>query len=242
MREVITHPNYCLQFMQPGRLVRIRYQEFDFGWGVVVNFNQRKPARGQAPSEVKPHSQYIVEVLLLLAAGAAYGTQASQDLPPGVRPPTEGEKGRMEIVPVLLSCIEQIGHLRIFLPKELKSSEQRQLVRKSVDEVKKRFPDGIPQLDPIENMGITDDSFKKLLRVSSSLSRKGHSLISCRKLRCLSHDFCRILCTIRQDCRICTTNTHAKWKCRTKSRASRNKSHQPWQFSNSTSSNAESEC
>jgi ATP-dependent RNA helicase DOB1 len=31
-------------------------------------------------------------------------------------------------------------------------------------EVKRRFPDGLPVLDPIENMEITDDSFKKLLR------------------------------------------------------------------------------
>lgn len=33
-------------------------------------------------------------------------------------------------------------------------------------EVKKRFPEGIPQLDPIENMGIKDEGFKKLVRVS----------------------------------------------------------------------------
>jgi ATP-dependent RNA helicase DOB1 len=33
-----------------------------------------------------------------------------------------------------------------------------------MEEVKRRFPDGIAVLDPIENMGITDDSFKKLLR------------------------------------------------------------------------------
>jgi ATP-dependent RNA helicase DOB1 len=74
----------------------------------------------------------------------------------------------MEVIPVLLSCIDSIGHLRLFLPSELKSVEQRNGVRKALEEVKKRFPDGIAILDPIENMGITDDSFKKLLRVSST--------------------------------------------------------------------------
>jgi len=64
----------------------------------------------------------------------------------------------------LLSCIESIGHIRIFLPSDLRSSDQRNIVRKSLEEVKKRFPDGIAILDPVENMGITDDSFKKLLR------------------------------------------------------------------------------
>jgi len=39
-----------------------------------------------------------------------------------------------------------------------------------LDEIKRRFPDGIAVLDPIENMGISDESFKKLLRVRS-LSR-----------------------------------------------------------------------
>lgn len=70
----------------------------------------------------------------------------------------------MEVVPVLLSCIDSIGHLRLFLPPDLKSVDQRNGVRKALEEVKKRFPDGIAILDPIENMGITDDSFKKLLR------------------------------------------------------------------------------
>ena len=31
-------------------------------------------------------------------------------------------------------------------------------------EVQRRFPDGLPILDPIENMDITDESFRKLLR------------------------------------------------------------------------------
>ena len=74
----------------------------------------------------------------------------------------------MDVVPVLLSCVESISHIRIFLPDNLKSPDQRNTVRKSLDEVKRRFPDGIAVLDPIENMGITDDSFKKLLRVSRS--------------------------------------------------------------------------
>lgn len=165
MHEVITHPNYCLPFMQPGRLVRIRYLEHDFGWGVVVDFQQRKASK-TPPMAKKPQQMHIVHVLLAVAGDASYGTKVSEELPPGVRPPAQGEKGKMEVVPVLLSCIISIGQLRVFLPKDLKSAEQRQTVRKSLEEIQRRFPDGIAVLDPIENMGITDDSFKKLLRVS----------------------------------------------------------------------------
>lgn len=72
----------------------------------------------------------------------------------------------MEVVPVLLSCLEGIAGIRIFLPKDMKSQDQRNTARKNIDEVKRRFGDGISVLDPIENMGITDESFKNLLRVS----------------------------------------------------------------------------
>jgi len=40
-REVITHPNYSLPFLQPGRLIKVKYKDVDFGWGVVVNYQKR---------------------------------------------------------------------------------------------------------------------------------------------------------------------------------------------------------
>ena len=165
MRAVITHPNYCLQFMQTGRLVRIKHLDYDFGWGAVVNFTERKPGKGENKADLKPQQSYVLDVLLLVASDASVGTRTTEDLPPGIRPPPAGDKGKMEVVPVLLSCVDHIGHVRIFLPEDLKSSEQRNKVARSLEEVKRRFPDGIAILDPIENMGITDESFKKLLRV-----------------------------------------------------------------------------
>ncbi|KAF4637329.1 hypothetical protein G7Y89_g745 [Cudoniella acicularis] len=164
MRDVINHPNYCLGFMQPGRVVHIKYLDHDFGWGAVVKFTPRRPAKGQDAESYPPQQSYILDVLLLISENCSVGTQTSTDLPLGIRPPAEGEKGKMEVVPVLLSCIEAIGHVRIFLPKDLHPSSERNTVRKSLDEVKRRFPDGIAILDPIDNMGITDESFKKLLR------------------------------------------------------------------------------
>jgi len=164
MRDVITHPNYCLQFMQSGRLVKIKHNEVDFGWGAVVNFTPRRAAKGQNNKEISPQHSYVVDVLLSVSSDASVGTQSTEDLPPGLRPPGPGEKGKMEVVPVVLSTIDSIGHIRIFLPPELKSAEQKNTVRKALEEVKRRFPDGIAILDPIENMGITDESFKKLLR------------------------------------------------------------------------------
>ena len=165
MRDVINHPNYCLQFMQSGRLVRIKHNDNDFGWGAVVNFIPRKPGKDQKAEDIPPQQSYVIDVLLQVADISSNGTRTYQDLPQGVHPALEGEKSKMEVVPILLSCVESIGHVRIFLPADLKSADQRNTARKSIDEVKRRFPDGIAVLDPIENMGITDTSFKNTLRV-----------------------------------------------------------------------------
>ena len=169
MRDVINHPNYSLQFMQSGRLVRVKYQDFDFGWGAVVNFTRRHPEHGQKIEDIPAQQLYVLDVLLQVADNSSSGTKSYHELPPGVRPVEAGEKGKMEVVPILLSCVESIGHVRIFLPSDLKSSEARNGVRKPLEEVKRRFPDGIAVLDPIENMGIQDASFKRLLRVCSLL-------------------------------------------------------------------------
>lgn len=166
MRKVTNHPNYCLQFMQPGRLIKIKHKEFDFGWGAVVSFAPAKRGKDQKIEESTPQDSYVIDVLLEVADSSFMGPRDSQALPQGIRPAEEGDKVKMEIVPILLSCVESIGHVRIFLPTDLRLPEQRITVRKALDEVKRRFPDGIAVLDPIENMGITEASFKSLLRVS----------------------------------------------------------------------------
>lgn len=164
MRDVIMHPNYCLAFLQAGRLVRVKYKEHNFGWGAVANFYPRRANKGEI---LQPQESYLVDVIMAVASDVQVARNANEGLPPGVRPPPPGEKGKVEVVAVLLSSIESIGHLRVFLPEEIKSNEQKNTVRKALDEVQKRFPDGIAILDPIENMKINDDSFKRLLRVST---------------------------------------------------------------------------
>ncbi|KAF3160660.1 ATP-dependent RNA helicase mtr4, variant 2 [Orbilia oligospora] len=171
MRDVVNHPNYCLQFMQPGRLVRVKHKGVDFGWGAVVNYSKRIKGKN-ATEDFSAQESYIVDVLLNIAEGRTTNFSNSAGLPDGVYPPGEDERGVMEVVPVVLSCLDGIGHIRIFLPKDLKAAEQRTSVQKSIEEVKRRFPDGIALLDPIENMQITEESFKKLMRKIEVLESK----------------------------------------------------------------------
>lgn len=170
MRDVINHPSYCLKFMQPGRLVRVKYRDHDFGWGAVINYQKRIPGKGK--EEFPPHESFIVDVLLCLASDAPSYHRLNPDLPPGVRPPAEGDAGKMEVVPVLLNCLDSISGIRIFLDNDMKSSENRNIAKKNIEEIKRRFGDGISILDPVENMKISDDSFKALLRKIEVLESK----------------------------------------------------------------------
>lgn len=44
-KDVITHPSYSLPFLQPGRLVKIKHLQSDFGWGVVIHYQKRFPPK-----------------------------------------------------------------------------------------------------------------------------------------------------------------------------------------------------
>jgi ATP-dependent RNA helicase DOB1 len=90
-------------------------------------------------------------------------------LPPGVYPCASDQRSEPVVVPVLLDTIEEISHLRLHIPPDLRPLAQREVVAKSILEVKRRFPKGITLLDPVENMGIKDVKFKELVAVRSTL-------------------------------------------------------------------------
>ena len=60
------------------------------------------------------------------------------------------------------------------MPKDLRSDQARETLGKSVLEVQRRFRDGLPILDPIENMGINDE--KKNQGARQSKGRARHEL------------------------------------------------------------------
>ncbi|RYO82920.1 hypothetical protein DL764_009531 [Monosporascus ibericus] len=171
MLSVIQHPNHCLEFLQPGRLVHVTDPKTgkDFGWGVILNFTKRKePKFGE--KEYEPQESYFVDVFLRLDRSCnPFGpTNPTTAMPEGVAPSDPSQDSIFEAIPCMLTCIKALSQIRVFMPKDVKSRADIEAVRKtllkSLKEVERRFPDGLPILDPIENMNITDDSFKKLLR------------------------------------------------------------------------------
>jgi len=188
-KEIISHPNYSLPFLQPGRLIRIKHGDFDFGWGCVVSYQKRMPAKGKpaVAAEEMDQNHYIVDCLLECARGSTVPTMkevvrsAASNVtvaPSGLRPPPSGQEGEMVVVPVMLHTLESISGLRLILPKDLRQREARQQVKDRLQEVFRRFPSsgkgakGIPLLDPIKDMKITDDSFSTLLNKIDILETK----------------------------------------------------------------------
>lgn len=168
LRTIIQHPQYSLPFLQPGRLVTVRHGDMNFGWACVVNANKRVGPRGSSlPDTVPPQESYIVDVLVHADIGAANARPRPGDTfseATGIRPCPPGVKGEYVVVPAMLSTIESISQIRLFLPKDLKPPQAREQMYKNVREVQRRFPAGIGLLDPVENMGIKDKEFKHLLR------------------------------------------------------------------------------
>lgn len=175
IRKVITHPDYVLPFLQSGRLVHVKVNELDFGWSAVVSFSRRRPDKRGDP--YLDHESILVDVLAWVSSSSPIQLQRAGNpvLHPGILPGSDNKSGKMEVLTVTLSSLYEIANMRIYMPKELTAPNQRRTVKKSIDEVIRRFPDGIDMLDPVKNMKIKDDSFKKLLTKLELLEERLHA-------------------------------------------------------------------
>uniref|UniRef100_A0A0D9RV11 Exosome RNA helicase MTR4 n=1 Tax=Chlorocebus sabaeus TaxID=60711 RepID=A0A0D9RV11_CHLSB len=130
IEEYIHKPKYCLPFLQPGRLVKVKNEGDDFGWGVVVNFSKK--------SNVKPNSGeldplYVVEVLLRCSKESLKNSATE-----AAKPAKPDEKGEMQVVPVLVHLLSAISSVRLYIPKDLRPVDNRQSVLKSIQHVQQR--------------------------------------------------------------------------------------------------------
>ncbi|MGH0168932.1 UNVERIFIED_CONTAM: hypothetical protein FKN15_055848 [Acipenser sinensis] len=167
IEEYVHKPKYCLPFLQPGRLAKVKNDEDDFGWGVVVNFSRKSNVKAST-GDLDP--LYVVEVLVHCSKESV--KNAATDAAKPVKP---GEKGEMQVVPVMLHLLRAISSVRLYIPKDLRSFDNRQSVLKSIQEVQKRFPDGVPLLDPIDDMGIKDQGLKKVIQKVEAFEHRMYS-------------------------------------------------------------------
>ncbi|XP_003965234.2 exosome RNA helicase MTR4 [Takifugu rubripes] len=166
IQEFIHRPKYCLPFLQPGRLVKVKNEDADFGWGVVVNFNKKTNVKSSTDAE----PLYVVEVLLHCSKESVKDSATE-----AAKPAAPGEVGEMQVVPVMVQLLSALSSVRLYIPKDLKPLDNRQLMLKSIQEVQKRFPDGIPLLDPVDDMGIKDQALKKIIQKVEAFEHRMYS-------------------------------------------------------------------
>lgn len=109
--------------------------------------------------------KYIVDVLLYCDPTSGKDGQE-------FRPCPLSDEGEMLLVPCSLSSLREISSIRVFTPNNVIPSDSRMQVLRALKEVIKRFPDGIPVLDPVNDMGIHDASFvalKEVRRLSTDI-------------------------------------------------------------------------
>ena len=132
LRDVLHHPTYALPFLQPGRLVRVKHDGLDFGWGCVVNYQKRlgPKVRFPFPYTIRETDEYDRESLSPLTNRHKVNTSSTSSFiaPPEPsrrlerkdRPlpsPPESDRARqekMESLPSFPSCSERSMEFRIF--------------------------------------------------------------------------------------------------------------------------------
>ncbi|EQC39969.1 hypothetical protein, variant [Saprolegnia diclina VS20] len=156
LRAIRNEPKYVVPFLNAGRLVKVHSTGAPWDYGVIVNFEsglKTNPDAAQASDTAT-----VVHVLLNCRAGV--DKAEPEPAAPGSWTTRESE---MKICPVPLARIDVLSSLRVYIPKDLRPLDARVAVAKSLAEVMRRFPQGVPLLDPIEDMAIDDVGFKKLV-------------------------------------------------------------------------------
>lgn len=176
LQLVVSQPTYAVPFLQAGRLVKVRDRDVSWGWGVVVNFSKKrvKSKRGKKADgdSANDEQQYVVEVLLKCATGAA----AARSVHP--LPCVGEDKGEMKVIPVLLALIEKWSSARLFLPKDIRPLDARQSVGLQMAEISRRMKGDMPLLHPVDDMKIPKRATADILTKIRVLEdrEKGHAL------------------------------------------------------------------
>lgn len=183
-RQWITKPQYLIPFLQPGRLVKIQYEEQEFDWGMIVNF--KKDTGDDKKNPLKTETKLYIDVLLHLD-----GKQQDDDK---IKPCPAGKRGEAEIIPCLSSLITKISSIRIHHSNDLRPKEQRLKVVKNIEEVKERFKSksqAIPLLHPVNDMHIKEKEFKTCIDRIEDFEKKlfAHPLHNSPKLDALYEEY-----------------------------------------------------
>ncbi|PKA61739.1 DEAD-box ATP-dependent RNA helicase ISE2, chloroplastic [Apostasia shenzhenica] len=172
-REIVLSPKYSLPFLQSGRIVSLLdttdHRKAPFttedqkAWGIIVNFQK---VNGHDEEKRPEDANYTVDVLTRCLVIKETGAKKSQKI---VHLHKQGEP---VVVSVPLSQIDTLSALCVYLPKDLVPLSARENMMKVLSVIYSRFSkDGIPALDPEEDMKVQSSSYRKTVRRVEALER-----------------------------------------------------------------------
>ena len=176
MKMVVHQPTVITPFLQPGRLVQIASSSGAlFDWGCIVSLSKKKPSQSSlspsnhhAAKEASAQAKAVYEVEALVACSPAVFKNEQRHVPA-----RKDETHEMMIIRVDLSRVHLISSIRIYLAKDLKPLDKRQAAGLAIGQVKKKYEgSSIPLLDPVQDLGIKDESFLKQLQKIELLEQK----------------------------------------------------------------------
>jgi len=191
--SITRKPEYIVKFLQvPGRFLDISIDGEHFGWGVLTSFKKRggSGSGGEAGRLASMSSEPVFTIEVLLPCVDRHfdsidGKAKEEDTSnasllwrgsvKSCRPSKPGDDEKlifMRVFTISLENIDRVSAVRIFIPKAVQSAEARKKVAVAVKEVKRRFPDGVPLLDPIKDLKIRDENFTTLMERAEALSKR----------------------------------------------------------------------
>lgn len=167
-RTYLTKSQYLVPFMQPGRLIKIKTQEAEYDWGAIVNFKKVQEVETTRKGG-KINTKAVTKVLLDILLHVIPEETENNVIP---KPCADGQKGEVEIVSVDSKFVTHISSVRLFCPPDLRTKDSRKGMHKAIKEVKKRFPEGPPLLDPVKDMKIREPDFLDIVKKIEILEKK----------------------------------------------------------------------
>jgi len=210
LMKIIRRPQYILKFLQkPGRFLDISIEGESYGWGALVSC-QKKQGTGSAGMAgklaklAKTDPIWTLDVLLFCVdrhfdtVGSEEKGEDTDNAPmlwrgsyQHCRPCKQVDDPKissMRMFTVGLDNIDRISAVKLYIPSDVHPPEARKNIGASVKEVQKRFPDGVPLLDPIKDLGVKDPEYKTLISRAEELTKR----MSEHKLMTLMEDDERI--------------------------------------------------
>ncbi|CAG8610087.1 2704_t:CDS:10 [Cetraspora pellucida] len=169
VRDIIFKPEHCLTYLNRGRLVKVKFNGMDFGWGVIVRCDElvrQEPYDNNAiMSRIRADYNseeitYKIKVLVKVTRDS-FSSYDGVDL--DVKPCQPNEQGVCMIIPVGLEDLRILSQFRFKSNVDDLEHDvtQRNAVYKSVLRLISEEPDGRP-MDPQEHLNIKDERLSGL--------------------------------------------------------------------------------